>query len=327
MTLAGGCGGTAPGQGSPQRDPPPAPHGVGGERERAPLVRWLGSQYLRASGRIQRNRAELHGGASGLRIVAFHGTPPAALRQLTRVVDEWRARWEVASPTDADDLVAGRWQPGPADRLLITFDDGLRSNFDAAVWLAQAGVRAIFFVIPSLVDRSIAAFVRYHQERGVTAVAPVPDGDDQGLSSSQVREMVAMGHRIGAHNFAHRDLGRLHDPDELGYEIDRAIDTVGELTGQDCTDFAVGFGQPHNLSTEAAAHADRRFRSVFMCHRGLNVPGASPRFLLRHSHMPGHTLAFTRVCLEGGADHLLYDRAEDMKRRVGALPGGPVPPR
>lgn len=285
-------------------------------------LRGLAALLWRASARGERNRRDLYGGAVGLRIVAFHGTGARSLEHLKAVVEGWRARRPVAAPSEVDDLLAGRWSGGGADRLLVTFDDGLATNHAAAAWLARAGVRAVFFVVPSLVDRTVAEFVRYHAERGVDACAPVPNGDARGLSTAEVRELLSMGHRVGAHNFAHRDLGRLRDAADLRYEIDAALDAVGELTGAPCRDFAVGFGQPQNLSAEAAAHLQQRCPNVYMCHRGLNVAGRTPRFLLRHAPAPGHPLAFTRACLDGSADHRLAGRMREMVRRVGVLPGG-----
>jgi peptidoglycan/xylan/chitin deacetylase (PgdA/CDA1 family) len=129
-----------------------------------------------------------------------------------------------------------------------------------------------------------------------------------------------MGHRIAAHNFAHRDLGRLHRPEDLRYEISNALDGVAELTGVECRDFATAFGQPENVSPEATAYLVERGVRVYACHRGLNVPGKTPRFALRHGFFPDHPAAFTRVCLEGGADLREAGKAEEMLRRVGALP-------
>lgn len=254
-------------------------------------------------------------------MITFHETLPAELERVQRVVDWCRSRFPMASPSDADDLFAGRWRPGPADRVLLTFDDGLASNYQAARWLSEVGVAAIFFIVPSLVDRTMLEYLRFHERHGVQAHAPRSAPGARGLASGQVREMVAMGHRIGAHNFAHRDLGRLHAPADIRYEVASAIDMVGELTSRPCLDFAIGFGQPENLSDEAAAFLLANCPRVFACHRGLNVPGRTPRFLLRHAYEPEHPLAFTRVCLEGGADHRLEGRAREMVRRVGVLPG------
>jgi peptidoglycan/xylan/chitin deacetylase (PgdA/CDA1 family) len=182
------------------------------------------------------------------------------------------------------------------------------------------GIRAIFFLIPSLVGRTVQEWLRHHERAGVKAVPPAGLRDRAGLSIVQVREMLAMGHRIAAHNQAHRDLSFLHDPESIRFEVQGALDAIGEITDAPCRDFALAFGQPENLSDEAAAYLREQCPRVYACHRGLNVPGKTPRFLLRHAPEPWHPLEFTRLCLEGGADHRLADRCREMVRRVGTLP-------
>ncbi|HSN13097.1 MAG TPA: glycosyltransferase [Anaeromyxobacteraceae bacterium] len=281
-------------------------------------LRWAGAQWWRASGRAARNRRQLYGGASGLRMIAFHGTPPGELERVKGLVTWCLERLELGTPADVDALCAGSW-PHPVDRIVFTFDDGLGSNFRAAEWLARMGIPAIFFIVPSLVDRTVGEFLRYHERNGVTAFPPIRDEGSSGLSTSQVREMVDMGHRIGAHNFAHRDLGQLHTSAALRYEIDNALDDVGELTGAPCLDFALGFGQPENVSEEAAAYLLARAPRVYANHRGLNVLGRTPRILLRNSYFSNHPRAFIRACFEGSGDHLQAQRALGMAKRAGVL--------
>ncbi|GMV98810.1 MAG: hypothetical protein AMXMBFR83_31580 [Phycisphaerae bacterium] len=272
------------------------------------------------TGRAARNRRDLCGNQYGLRILTFHDTGPDVLPGFKRVVDWCRARFPMASPEDVDALFAGTFPAGQTDRVLITFDDGYASNYEAARWLAEVGVRAIFFVVPSFLDRDTSAYRAFHAANGVEADIGCPGS--RGLSSGQVAEMLSMGHRLAAHNFAHRDLGRLHDRPDLEYEIARALDAVSEITGRRCEDFAIAYGQPENVSPEAAEFLIERCPRVYACHRGLNLPGRSPRFLLRHDCRPDDPAVFTRVCLQGGGDHHLADRAEVMRQRVGMLPPG-----
>src|SRR5690606_26471532 len=117
----------------------------------------------------------------------------------------------------------GRYADFGRDRLLLTFDDGDASNFQAAVRLAERGLQAIFFVVPSWIDRTVEQYLAYHESRGVKAHdLSGPFGRQRrALTTSQLREMAAMGHRIAAHNHAHRSLGKLHDPADITYETNR----------------------------------------------------------------------------------------------------------
>jgi len=243
------------------------------------------------------------------------------LRRVQRIVEWCRSRLVMATPSDADELTAGRW-PHHTDRILLTFDDGWESNYQVASWLADIGVSAIFFVVPSLIGRSAEEYLAFHAQNQLIPRVPEASRGARGLSQAQLREMRAMGHRIGAHNFAHRDLGFLHQASALHYEIDNAVESVGEMLGTPCNDFAIAYGMPHNVSDEAVAHLkdlQARGLRVYSCHRGLNVPGTTPSFLLRHPWEPHHPTNFTRLCLEGGGDrrHGLWIRL--MVRRVGPL--------
>ena len=283
------------------------------------VARWAAAQGWRASGRAARDREALYGGSTGLRIITFHETLGPELEQLTETVEWCRENFPMARPEDADAVIEGRW-PYDTDRVLVTFDDGWSSNYRAAEWLARMGISAVFFVVPSLIGRTREEFLRFHEDFNVKADAPHGSAGARGLSKAQLLEMQSMGHRIGAHNFGHRDLGRFHALSDIRYEVDNSTSELGDILGAPCIDFAIAFGQPENVSDEAIAHLKSRDLRVSSCHRGLNVVGKTPRFLLRHACEPDHPTAFTRVCIEGGGDRHLDKSAKLMLRRVGALP-------
>jgi peptidoglycan/xylan/chitin deacetylase (PgdA/CDA1 family) len=270
------------------------------------------------------NRHTLYGDSNGLRIVCFHDIPVRFFGDFQAMVQWCLDRFEAGTPEDADALVDGRWRPLSRDRILFTFDDGLASHHNAADWLARRGVRAIFFVVPSLLDRSRNEFLAFHRNRGVAAF-PF-DSSLRSLGTSQALEIAAMGHRLGAHNNAHRDLAGLHTAGELDYEIAAAIDMIAELTNAPCEDFAVAFGQPANLCGEAARYLQNHCRRVYSCVRGLNIPGMTPRLLLRAPIRFEQPWAFTRLCIEGGADHLMTGRHDALRREAGLVPASESKP-
>jgi hypothetical protein len=285
-------------------------------------LRWVLAELWRTSGRVRSDRVRLYGGRSGLRILTFHETLGDDMKRFQRIVEWCRSRFAMATPADADEIAAGRW-PHDADRILVTLDDGWESNFEAARWLADIGVSAIFFVVPSLIGCNADEYVRFHARNRLIPGLPEGAHGARGLSLEQLREMRAMGHRIGAHNFGHRDLGLLHALPDIRYEIDNAIERIGELLGAPCNDFAIAYGMPHNLSDESIAHLkglQARGTRIYCCHRGLNVPGKTPSFLLRHACDSFHPMNFTRICIEGGGDRRLGAWARLMVHRVGVLP-------
>jgi peptidoglycan/xylan/chitin deacetylase (PgdA/CDA1 family) len=279
-------------------------------------LKWtIVGNLLRLGGRPAKNRIRFYGAASGLRILTLHAMNAREKEHFFRIVDWCAERFDIAAPDDVDALLAGGFETGDRDKLLFTFDDGHARDYPVAEWLARRGIRAIFFVIPSYVDRTVREFVEYHRTNGVEAY-DIAQGEDhdrvRGLSRGQIGEMIGMGHRIGAHNFAHRDLGRLHEEKDLEYEIDRAVDSVSSLIGNDCLDFAWAFGHTAHLSAEAARRLRAKVPRAYAAIRGLNVPGVTPAFLLRDSLYTEGPLVASRLFAEGGAD----DRWEGERSRL-----------
>jgi peptidoglycan/xylan/chitin deacetylase (PgdA/CDA1 family) len=286
-------------------------------------VRWLGAQWLGLQGAASRNRSRYYGGSTGLRILNFHGLAGAEFARFQRVVDFCATSFEMAAPADADACLEGRLPRGDRDRVLLTFDDGYAEHYRAARWLADRGLRAIFFVVPPFLGRNVHEYLRFHADRGITAFdfTTSPASVD-GMAPAQVRELVSMGHRVGAHNYAHRDLAPLRTPAELGYEIGAAVDAVSELTGHGCAEFAFAFGHPRFISDEAIAELRRRSLRVYSCVRGLNVPGRTPAFLLRDDMVTGYPAALMKACVRGGADDRYAAQRDELVRRTGTLRNG-----
>lgn len=284
------------------------------------LKREAAAAWITVSGAAARARHQLYDGRHGLRILAFHDTPPPLFDGFRRLVDWVREEFDVAGPEAAAEINDGRSLAGRRDQAMFTFDDGFESNFAAAEYLAQCGVRGIFFVVPTFLDRTLDEYVAWNRANGVDAFRFRTDGTLRGLAHSQVKEMVAMGHLIAGHNFAHRNLGELTQPADLAYEIDRAADAAAEIMGRPCEDFAIGFGQPRHATPEAVAHLQRRCKRVYSIVRGLNVPGLTPRLLLRDNISLKHPFSFQKAALRGGVDFQWAPKINQLKQMGGVLP-------
>lgn len=285
------------------------------------LRKWCGALGLTAWSRLARLGTSPGAVRHGLRMVVLHDTPASSLPHFDRLLDHVAARFDIVGPEAAADLLEGRFTAGRRDALLFTFDDGFASNHAAAERLAARGIRGLFFVMPSLVDRSLDDWLAHHRQAGRGAFPVWSAGTSRGLATAQVREMEAMGHVIGAHNDAHLDLGRLTDPDAIRGEIDRAVEGVAALTGHPCRDFAVSFGRPRHFHPLAIEHLRDRGVRTYACVRGLNVPGRTPRLLLRDQIELTEPWLFQRACLDGAVDRCWAREVGHLDRLGGRLPG------
>lgn len=163
----------------------------------------------------------------------YSATTPAAFESHVQWLKE-RCRLMSLSELVSERNGAGDGKPAAA----ITFDDGLEDNHSHALpILAKHGVTATFFITAGFVERDPAVLQRLQAlwRCGPEDVVP--------LDWTQVRELRASGMDIGSHTYSHRNLARLSAA-EVGHELRRSRDVIGERTGTAVEVLAYPFGKP-----------------------------------------------------------------------------------
>ena len=150
----------------------------------------------------------------GLLVLMYHGidAPPlghplrglyVTPQRLTRQLRELQS----APITGFTTLGDWNWQRTTGRQVAITFDDAHRNVFVKGLpVLQQLGVRAIAYVVASLIGKSN----EWDHAQGAR-LEPLMD-------RAQLGEWIRCGHEIGSHGLTHRDLTTL-SPDEARREI------------------------------------------------------------------------------------------------------------
>ena len=138
-----------------------------------------------------------------VRVLFLHHTPAEEAQRFREQLAFLREHFNVIDFEMFKSLCAGTaalTDERPA--AMLTFDDGITSNYDvAAPLLEEAGMRGLFFVVPQFSMRSGDAARAFYLERirnrapGLTAMSP-----------AQIRELAERGHTIGNHTLTHARL-------------------------------------------------------------------------------------------------------------------------
>jgi peptidoglycan/xylan/chitin deacetylase (PgdA/CDA1 family) len=155
------------------------------------------------------------------------------------------------------------WHGGPslpARPVVLSFDDGYASQY-----------------------RSAAAALRAHGWPGVLNLQLGRLGKPGGLSSAQVRSMIARGWEIDAHSVTHPDLTKV-DPRRLAAEVAGSRRAIRDAFGVDASFFAYPYGRHDAMVRHAVLAAG--FLGATTVHRGLASP-RQDRFALDRITVPG----------------------------------------
>jgi len=278
-------------------------------------VRWekrLLARALSATG-VSRAMLEaqslLHRG-DYIRVVNYHGTPPADAASFERQV-AWLA--EHFAPVSAASLARffeeGAWRatrPG----IIVSFDDGLRTNHDvAAPILERYGLVGWFFVPVGFVDAPASAQTAFAEGHQIRVDHAYVDGR-VAMSWDELRALSAR-HVVGCHTRTHRRLARTVPPSDLEDEIIRARADLAAALGRAVDAFCWVGGEESSYSAEAARVVRRAgYRFGFMTNNAPLRPGDDPLHIQRTNLESAWSLDVLRFQLSG-----LMDVAYLPKRR------------
>lgn len=214
--------------------------------------------------------------ARGLPILVYHkvGPRPRGVRGRSLYIDPARFARQLRELRAAGFRDAGL-DDAPGDgprRVVITFDDGYENAFrNAAGPLAEAGFRAIQFLVPGLIGK--------RNEWDL----PAYDAPERLMDAAQVRDWLAAGHGIGAHTMTHPHLCQL-PPARAREEIVASKQALEDQFGVPVEHFAYPYGEWNEAVRDLVAGAG--FRTASTTRAGVNRPTTPPLELLRYLACP-----------------------------------------
>ena len=168
------------------------------------------------------------------------------------------------------------------EQVVITFDDGHRSNWSLA-WplLAEAGAVATFYVVAGFVDH-----------------------DPEYLTSAQLRELASNNMLIGSHSMTHRFLPQL-SPKDVHRELTDSRARLEDILGRPVLDLAIPGGHYNRFILEEARQCG--YRSVATCRVGVYRQGVDSYRLPRLE---------VRRQLSANAFRMTFDRGKLLQLQV-----------
>jgi len=202
------------------------------------------------------------GAGSGLELdlpVDLFAAQAEALAASGRVVSLGDALEWLAGPAGGDGAGSG------GDPVVITFDDGTADFVDQALpILERHGLPATLYAATAFIEEG----------------RPFPR-DGHPISWRALADACATGLvDVGSHTHGHTLLDRL-PPDQVGDELDRSIELIGEHLGRPPRDFAYPKAVAGSASADQAVR--RRFRSAALGGNRPNRAGATDPYRLARS--------------------------------------------
>jgi len=252
--------------------------------------------------------------SGAVRILILHDVPQGQLPILAELIAELQLTVGLVTPSQAEARLSGEVRPDGKTPVLLSFDDGFVSNFRVARHILDpAGIKALFFVCPGLVDMERAdriAAIGANIFRGRRGAA-----DLDLMNWDQLGQLAASGHEIACHSARHVALTGL-DSATLEDEICAAGARMDAVLGRVSHWFAFPFGDLGSIDPPALAAIGRHFRYCRSGIRGLAHAARPPLALPAESVDLGAPSAVRLLAAGGGMAPLYRARLDRLERMV-----------
>ena len=192
--------------------------------------------------------------------------------------------------------------------LLLTFDDGFKSNlYVAQNLLKKHNIRAIFF-IPLKFLLITDKFKKKKFIRNNLLINSLSKNMSN-MSLSDVKRLINLKHTIGAHTYSNINLKNINNENKINFEIIDSANTLQKLLKTKIVNFSFNFGRLKHISPKMLLLSKKRFNFLFTGIRGDNFN--IKQLIFRDNVLPTDNKFDLYVYLSGSLD-FLYSKERKM---------------
>jgi len=242
------------------------------------------------------------GGHEYLRIVNYHETPECHIANLEKHLKFYRKHFENVTLRDLESLLnGGDWKlerPG----LIISFDDGLRSNFEHARPLLEKYGFGGWFMIPTAFVDGIPTGEDLPGYAGSIA-QDESWPDSRFMVSTEELRSLGESHELASHTVHHTRMAPELDSKVIRAEVRESKKQLEDISGRNIDMFCWVGGEPENYHPQAMREIrDVGYRYAFMTCSGTVNRETHPLQLHRTNIEAAEPLSLVKLQLSGFMD-------------------------
>ncbi len=141
-----------------------------------------------------------------LHIINYHGTQKKFLSNFRKQLAFFKEHFLIISPQELDAFYQGKLNSMNKPLLLISFDDGIKNNTNAAIILKEFNLKAFFFIIPDFVETPIEKQKEYFLKNIRPSINLDIDTnleDFNAMNWQEINNLLKDGHLVGSHTKSH----------------------------------------------------------------------------------------------------------------------------
>jgi len=252
---------------------------------------------------------------NSLRVLIYHFIPKEYKLKFEEQIKFFINNFRLLSPEELDLFFENKFKNDMC--LLLTFDDGLKSQYDNAIEILEKyNIKAIFFIPTKILE------LKNKQEMEIFSIENIHYGnykiafEREFMNIKNIEEISKLGHEIGSHTINHKKLNNLNK-NEIYIELAKSKEELEKITYNKIRYFAYPKGDKTAISYDSLKISKELYDYSFIAIRGFNYPSTNKHLILRDPIHPYYPLNYIKKVLYGAFD-FYYKRKlpsfEEIKR-------------
>lgn len=247
-----------------------------------------------------------------LKVLIYHDIPYKDFDKFEAQIKCIDRDYGFVRPDDLQDILAGKMKY-TGTKVLLTFDDGFKSNaLLAEKVLDPSVIKAIFFIPPGFINAKNhdeqKSFIARNIHKKPPALEEISDAREP-MNWQTLERLLDQGHTIGAHTINHRRLTEIESEGELKREIVESGNILQKKLGVDIEHFSYPFGDIDSIDQRAIEIIRERYKYCYSGIRGNNFIDTNPYAILRDPVSVDDPPAYFRFVVEDGLRLMYRKRA------------------
>ena len=214
-----------------------------------------------------------------LRVLMFHDIENEQI--FLKQIKFLKKKWKFITPDHFQKICEGK-KSIDGRYLLLTFDDGFKSNISVAEnILLKYNIRAIFFIQLKFLLLNILKknfFIKNNLK--IKKIRK----DMNSMNFKDLNKLIKLKHTLGAHSFSHTNLKNNKNKKLLNFEIIQSANLLEKKISKKINFFAFNFGRLNSISYDITQIAKKRFKLIFTGIRGRNFKNC--KLIFRDNILP-----------------------------------------
>ena len=245
----------------------------------------------------------------------YHDTPEHEISSLEQQLFYFKKHFSSVNQSDLNLFFANKEWHKDKPGLILSFDDGLRSNFDfAAPLIEKYGFTAWFFITTDFLDVPISEQFEFAKNHSITVRKSYRDSR-LAMTWDEVRQLDK-NHVIGSHTKSHKRMEASTTETQIHQEIALSKKYLEEKLGHQVDIFCWVGGEEQSYSAQGAkAIREANYKYSFMTNCMPIKTDTNPLQLQRNNIETSWSINLARFSVSGVMDLLYYPK----RKRVNNL--------